>query len=359
MSEEKQEVAIFEGFGKPAHSLKKAVEANAVVAKELKELVVVDNPKLEYNGKRYITFGEWQTLGNAYDVSIETNILKDMSHKAEKKWMAEGRAIHTPTGKQVGYAQSICSNKEKGKGWQSDNQLASMAQTRAGSKALRNALGWVVELAGLPTTPLEEMMDPNDYENKQNKSDMEMAREAEKANKKVEEELKKDGNVEDAEFKVHDKKGQNTKKGTETKGKETGKKTEGKVSNGTNTKKTATAKKGVKSGVTEKVTDNKNAEKLKKEREKRGITKEDVKKELDEKHEKPYDTQEQQATFKKPDLTKMDGQELVAHIRNGIHTAGEVATEQAIKRTLTKLFKNKKINMEQRRESLDYLKKNS
>ena len=181
--------------------------------------------------------------------------------------MAEGRAIHTPTGKQVGYAQAMCSSREKGKSWQSDNQLASMAQTRAGSKAMRNAIGWVVELAGLNPTPLEEMMDPTDYENKQNKSDMEMAREAEKANKKVEEELKKDGNVEDAEFTVKNKKGQNTKKGT-TKG--TGKtenKKEEKVSSGSNTKKTATAKKGVKSGVTEKVTDNKNAEKVKKERE--------------------------------------------------------------------------------------------
>jgi hypothetical protein len=36
-------------------------------------------------------------------------------------------------------------------------QLASMAQTRAGAKALRNAFAWVVVLAGYQPTPAEEM----------------------------------------------------------------------------------------------------------------------------------------------------------------------------------------------------------
>jgi len=36
-------------------------------------------------------------------------------------------------------------------------QLASMAQTRAGAKALRNRLAWVVVLAGYKPTPAEEM----------------------------------------------------------------------------------------------------------------------------------------------------------------------------------------------------------
>src|SRR5678816_2244550 len=36
-------------------------------------------------------------------------------------------------------------------------QLRSMAQTRAASKALRNALAWVVVLAGYRPTPAEEL----------------------------------------------------------------------------------------------------------------------------------------------------------------------------------------------------------
>lgn len=359
MSEKKNEVVEWKGMATPAHSLKKVVEENKVVAEYLASTVIEKNEKLEFGGKRHITFEEWQTLGNAYDVMVQTKILKFVDNKPDWGWIAEGEAIHIPTGNRVGYAQATCFRSEKGRGGQTKNQVASMAQTRAGSKALRNALGWIVKLAGLEATPAEEMMNTDIQDKKRQNENNDLANMAEKANKKVEEELKKDGNVEDAEFTVKDKKGQDMKKGT-TKGTgKTGNKQEEKVSSGSNTKKTATAKKEVKSGVTEKVTDNKNAEKLKKEREKRGITKEDVKKELDEKHEKPYDTQEEQATFKKPELDKMDGQELVAHIRNGIHTAGEVATEQAIKRTLTKLFKNKKINMDQRRESLDYLKKNS
>jgi hypothetical protein len=38
-----------------------------------------------------------------------------------------------------------------------DYAIKSMAQTRAGAKALRNAFGWVAELAGYASTPLEEM----------------------------------------------------------------------------------------------------------------------------------------------------------------------------------------------------------
>ena len=44
----------------------------------------------------------------------------------------------------------------KGKPW---FQLASMAQTRAGAKALRNLLARVVVLAGYNPTPAEEMDD--------------------------------------------------------------------------------------------------------------------------------------------------------------------------------------------------------
>lgn len=42
--------------------------------------------------------------------------------------------------------------------------LASMAQTRAAAKSLRNAFSWVVSLAGFSTTPFEEMP-PTNVEN--------------------------------------------------------------------------------------------------------------------------------------------------------------------------------------------------
>ena len=57
----------------------------------------------------------------------------------------------------VGGAEAYCMRDEenwKEKPW---FQLASMAQTRAGAKALRNVLAWVVVLAGYRPTPAEEL----------------------------------------------------------------------------------------------------------------------------------------------------------------------------------------------------------
>ncbi len=46
---------------------------------------------------------------------------------------------------------------EKRWGTAEEFAIKSMAQTRASAKALRNAFGWVAELAGFESTPAEEM----------------------------------------------------------------------------------------------------------------------------------------------------------------------------------------------------------
>lgn len=51
---------------------------------------------------------------------------------------------------------------EKRWGTADEYAVNSMAQTRASAKALRNAFGWVAELAGYQSTPAEEM--PGEYD---------------------------------------------------------------------------------------------------------------------------------------------------------------------------------------------------
>jgi hypothetical protein len=70
---------------------------------------------------------------------------------------ARAEVIDLKTGQVVGGAEAYCMRDEeswKEKPWY---QLASMAQTRAGAKALRNVLAWVVVLAGYKPTPAEEL----------------------------------------------------------------------------------------------------------------------------------------------------------------------------------------------------------
>lgn len=135
-----------------------ATEEAIETAQFLKRMVIDKKEGLKSeSGKRYIEFTEWQTLGNYYKVSVETEVLEYEGKGIHLVVKARGIATHIVTGQRVGSAEAFCERREKGKGKHSLNQIASMAQTRAGSKAMRNALGWVVELAGMCSTPAEEM----------------------------------------------------------------------------------------------------------------------------------------------------------------------------------------------------------
>jgi hypothetical protein len=140
----------------------KTITDGHLVAKQLIKLINSKKGGLYINDERYIEYGEWQLVGNFYEVapiivsSEPTQVFKIRGAKATAK------AIHVPTGKVVGSAESYVLTNEKGKAQKPFNQLASLAQTRACSKALRNAIGWVVELAGLPTTPAEEFDEYNE-----------------------------------------------------------------------------------------------------------------------------------------------------------------------------------------------------
>jgi hypothetical protein len=65
----------------------------------------------------------------------------------------------TRNGEIVGRGTAYCMRDESKWASRPIHGLASMAQTRATSKALKGPLGFIVQLAGYATTPAEEMPD--------------------------------------------------------------------------------------------------------------------------------------------------------------------------------------------------------
>lgn len=129
-------------------------------AKALMSVVDKKDKKIILNGKRYLEFGDWQTLARFYGCTVGIEWTKEIPKGFE------ARAVVYRNGEVISSAEAMCTTDEpswkerrSSKGVQPvpDFQRRSMAQTRASAKAFRNALGWVAELAGYASTPAEEM----------------------------------------------------------------------------------------------------------------------------------------------------------------------------------------------------------
>ena len=135
----------------PAETISRQVE----IANELAK--VVEDRKLYANvkGKRFVTVSGWQLLGHMCSV---TAVVVD-TQPVDGGFMATVEARRTTDGMTVGRAQALCTDDEKSGPWRTADRYArlSMAQTRATSKALRQALGPIMQLAGFESTPAEEM----------------------------------------------------------------------------------------------------------------------------------------------------------------------------------------------------------
>lgn len=136
----------------PVHILAEAQRA----AKALKEVIERKPRPVKFNGEHYLEFEDWQTVGQFYGYAVKTGeaVPVDILGVPGAKAVA---LLYDRTGTVVGGAEAYCLRDEgnwKTKPW---FQLASMAQTRAGAKALRNRLAWVVVLAGYRPTPAEEL----------------------------------------------------------------------------------------------------------------------------------------------------------------------------------------------------------
>lgn len=154
MNTQKNEVAITQPKrelvleGDPEQQLafaKKAADALMKVVKPAK-----------INGKDYLQFGGWQTLGRFFGATVGVEWTKPVEQNG-KVVGYEARAIVYQRGEMISAAEAVCMRSERNWANRDEYAIKSMAQTRASAKALRNGFGWVAELAGLESTPAEEM----------------------------------------------------------------------------------------------------------------------------------------------------------------------------------------------------------
>lgn len=131
------------------HAKKAATALQSVIAGKKKPVM--------FNGEQYIEFEDWQLIGKFYGLMAKTRDAEPFMMGDINGAKAQADVIDLKTGQVVGGATAYCMRDEKN--WEAKPwfQLASMAQTRAAAKALRNLLAWVVVLAGYRPTPAEEL----------------------------------------------------------------------------------------------------------------------------------------------------------------------------------------------------------
>jgi len=146
-----------------------------MAAKALGRVISQKKKPVIINGEQYLEFEDWQTLGQFDGVSVRTGDAELVEIDGIKGAKAKAYLVNNKTGEIIGGAEAYCMRDEEKWGIRPkyeyhDNkrvnvgnelvpwfQLASMAQTRAGSKALRNKEAWIAVLAGYKPTPAEEM----------------------------------------------------------------------------------------------------------------------------------------------------------------------------------------------------------
>ena len=130
-------------------------------AKALQAIIEAKPRKIVLNGKTYLQFEDWQTLGRFYGVTAVARSTKYVEFGEGKNvirgFEASADALLVGPDQVISAAEALCLDDETNWSHKPLYQLKSMAQTRACAKALRNVLAWVVVLAGYAPTPAEEM----------------------------------------------------------------------------------------------------------------------------------------------------------------------------------------------------------
>ncbi len=181
-------ITTAEAVGKAAGLTLRPIEVleNArVAARALKDVLSAKPKKLILGGEQYLEYEDWQTVGQFYGYTVKTEDAVPVEVFGVPGAKAKAYLIEYHTGLIVGSAEAYCmrdedkwSTRSKYE-WQDGPhgrrrvkvgdepvpwfQLASMAQTRAGAKAFRNRLAWVVVMAGFRPTPAEELEDMMEY----------------------------------------------------------------------------------------------------------------------------------------------------------------------------------------------------
>lgn len=118
-----------------------------------------DKPPMTFNGKRYLEFQHWQTIASFYHCTVSTGNAEPVEIAETSGFHAKATVIDDRTGLVIGGAEAFCMRDEPNWAKKPLYQLASMAQTRAASKALANKFRFVAVVAKYEGTPLEELPD--------------------------------------------------------------------------------------------------------------------------------------------------------------------------------------------------------
>lgn len=154
------------GTGNPQVMIRKA----KAIADSVADIIRTRKLFTTIRGKAYVWCEGWTTMGALLGIFPHIIEVEDLSNWENniKRYRAicEVRLLN---GTIVARAESECSNEEgtkgknkygsdnKGKSEWEDYAVRSMAETRAISKTLRIALGWIMKLAGYEPTPAEEI----------------------------------------------------------------------------------------------------------------------------------------------------------------------------------------------------------
>jgi hypothetical protein len=152
---------LFGTIDDPEGTVEKATRHATALARVVQEQGLFTS----ISGKKHVRVEGWTLLGSMVGVfpvlvSCDPCFVADKEDPAGTSMVRGYEAVveaHTLNGAVVGKAKAYCLRNEKRWRAADDYAVASMAQTRATSKALRLPLGFIMQLAGYNPTPAEEM----------------------------------------------------------------------------------------------------------------------------------------------------------------------------------------------------------
>ena len=127
-------------------------------AKALKDMVLKTKTSIMIGNQEHLNIEAWTTIADFYSCKVQAGDAQPLEVFGVKGFKAHANVVHIKSGTIVSSAEAFCLQDEEIWGEKPLFQLASMAQTRAASKACSLAFRWVVVLAGYVATPAEEML---------------------------------------------------------------------------------------------------------------------------------------------------------------------------------------------------------
>lgn len=162
----------------PANTPDEMMELAGATADTIAKAIKSQHLSMTIGNSEHVLNTGWQMAGNTQRVITDRDegvtelpwpaqvieaIAEDDNHPLRRAYRA-GQAFGYRAsffakrdGQVVGWGEARCDRTERNWRTSENNAIASMAQTRAQSKALRQPLAWIIGLAGYSSTPAEEM----------------------------------------------------------------------------------------------------------------------------------------------------------------------------------------------------------